>query len=58
MFWPMSDSKPEPDCVYEEKSRRCLMCREAFQSSWAGDRVCKRCKHSNGWRNSSGIDTA
>ena len=32
------------------KTRLCLMCRDPFESTWAGERVCKRCKAGNTWR--------
>ncbi len=54
----MSDTKPVSDRVYEEKTRQCLKCGEPFDSSWAGERVCKQCKGTAGWRNSSGIEAA
>ncbi len=35
------------------KTRRCLRCETTFQSQWAGERICSRCKSSNTWRNGS-----
>jgi len=35
------------------KLRRCLRCQVSFNSEWAGERICARCKNSNAWR--SGI---
>ena len=32
------------------RSRQCLKCRADFQSEWAGERVCPRCKKKTGWR--------
>jgi uncharacterized paraquat-inducible protein A len=32
------------------KQRTCLRCEERFSSSWAGERICPRCKSSNSWR--------
>ncbi len=52
------NTKPEPERVYEEKTRRCLMCREPFESSWAGERVCRRCKSSGSWRNGADFEAA
>ncbi len=53
----MSDSsknkKPEPDKEYVSKSRKCLMCRKDFTSSWAGERICKDCKQTAAWNDSS-----
>ncbi len=42
--------KPEPEREQERKARRCLMCGAAFQSEWAGERVCPRCKQTAAWR--------
>jgi hypothetical protein len=30
--------------------RRCLGCSEMFESEWAGERICQRCKGSARWR--------
>lgn len=43
-------SKPTPSYVEPPKTRRCLMCRDRFESSWPGERVCKRCKSTVAWR--------
>ena len=40
----------EADSNLEPKARRCLMCSETFESDWAGERVCKRCKATAAWR--------
>jgi hypothetical protein len=32
------------------KFRKCLTCREDFQSEWAGQRVCTKCKKKAKWR--------
>lgn len=32
------------------KRRSCLGCGIAFESAWAGERVCTRCKRSSAWR--------
>lgn len=32
------------------KQRKCLTCREPFESEWTGNRICKRCKASAAWR--------
>lgn len=42
--WPSQD---------DPKARQCLRCRGTFESRWAGERICARCKGSNAWR--SGI---
>lgn len=33
------------------KTRHCLRCGAEFQSTGFGDRICRRCKGSNVWRN-------
>lgn len=50
--------KPEPERVYEVKMRNCLRCQDTFESSWPGERVCKRCKSSDSWRNASDYEVA
>ncbi|MFX4220991.1 MAG: hypothetical protein ACMVO3_08365 [Thalassobaculum sp.] len=32
------------------RTRSCLRCRSDFQSEWAGERICKRCKGTSAWR--------
>lgn len=32
------------------KLRNCLSCQNSFLSSWAGERVCPKCKGSSAWR--------
>ncbi|WP_419913129.1 hypothetical protein [Hoeflea sp.] len=34
----------------ERKRRRCLMCREMFDSFGPGNRICKKCKSKQAWR--------
>lgn len=43
-------SKPQPSEPAAVKLRRCLMCHNRFESSWPGERVCKRCKSTAAWR--------
>lgn len=43
-------TKPHPAETHRPKLRRCLMCRDRFESSWPGERVCKRCKSTVAWR--------
>jgi hypothetical protein len=38
--------KPDP----ETRVRKCLMCRRTFESRWAGNRICKKCKSSAAYR--------
>lgn len=32
------------------KRRACLKCRDGFESEWAGERICPRCKKSSTWK--------
>ena len=32
------------------RSRRCLMCGEQFESDGPGNRICKKCKSTQTWR--------
>jgi hypothetical protein len=45
-------SKPAPHAPLAggRKARRCLMCRNAFDSEWVGERICRRCKDTSAWR--------
>ena len=45
-----SIKKPEFLRSGEKKERDCLMCREPFVSTWAGERICSKCKRSAVWR--------
>ena len=33
-----------------QKIRKCLLCSTDFESEWAGERVCKKCKATAAWR--------
>ena len=35
--------------------RVCLACSTAFDSAWAGERVCPRCKATTAWRSGSSV---
>lgn len=50
-----SDENDELHRAGEEKTRKCLICKTPFQSAWAGERVCRRCKATSTWR-STGLD--
>ena len=39
----------EPSHIHR-KARRCLMCHSEFDSAWAGERICRRCKSSSTWQ--------
>jgi hypothetical protein len=32
------------------KTRQCLVCRTVFESEWAGERICRKCKSTSSWR--------
>jgi hypothetical protein len=36
--------------VAHRKRRACLSCNSAFESEWAGERICPRCKTTATWR--------
>lgn len=40
-------SKPESDRRHEAKVRKCLKCRNEFDSAWSGQRICGPCKGSS-----------
>ncbi|MGE4217806.1 MAG: hypothetical protein AB7G39_00040 [Alphaproteobacteria bacterium] len=40
----------KPKQVHIHRHRKCLMCGDRFESEWAGERVCKRCKATSVWR--------
>ncbi len=46
----VTGSKPKPERVHVAKTRKCLKCREPFESEWSGERVCKHCKSLASWR--------
>ncbi|MEE8332925.1 MAG: hypothetical protein V3R85_03675 [Alphaproteobacteria bacterium] len=51
-------TKPTTDIPYKPKKRDCLMCGDGFDSEWSGERVCKRCKSNDGWRNGNAVHAA
>lgn len=46
----MSIKKPAPVESPDAKMRICLSCQNPFNSSWAGERICPKCKNSAAWR--------
>jgi hypothetical protein len=42
--------KPAPDHKTETKIRLCLVCKSSFESEWAGERICRKCKNNRPWR--------
>jgi hypothetical protein len=59
MDWPAVDPSHDdrllgdPSGAGTPKARRCLKCRSPFQSEWAGERVCVKCKKKTQWRSGS-----
>ena len=45
-------SKPKQDHEDQSKQRKCLMCRNEFNSRHIGERVCLSCKDTVAWRGS------
>jgi hypothetical protein len=45
---PGPDSEAAPAVAVQ---RRCLNCKNLFDSAWAGERICPRCKGTTAWRN-------
>ncbi|MDQ7250826.1 hypothetical protein [Dongia sedimenti] len=45
----LSDESFEP-AIARRKPRACLCCAAPFDSAWAGERICPRCKASASWR--------
>jgi hypothetical protein len=46
--------------AFKRLQRSCLNCKTVFDSAWAGERVCQRCKGTTGWRNgaSTGVTSS
>lgn len=44
------DEETELEVRNDAKTRQCLMCNQSFQSEWAGERVCRKCKSTETWR--------
>ena len=42
--------------TFQRLERTCLSCSTTFDSAWAGERICLRCKGSSAWR--VGISTS
>jgi hypothetical protein len=45
------ESHPE-----QRRVRACLKCSEKFESAWAGERICRRCKGSSTWQSGASMD--
>jgi len=37
--------------LFKRLQRTCLSCKARFDSAWAGERICQRCKGTTAWRN-------
>lgn len=44
------DAPASPSEDAKHKTRLCLSCRSPFESTWSGERVCRRCKATSNWR--------
>jgi hypothetical protein len=44
------EADPPPLVQIDPKRRKCLRCGDAFESQWAGERICVKCKRSSTWR--------
>lgn len=45
---PQSHHDDEP--AVAPKTRQCLKCATQFESTWSGERICRRCKGTAAWR--------
>ncbi len=52
---PEYQMKPSSDSMVRLQ-RLCLNCKAVFDSAWAGERVCPRCKGTTAWRNGASIE--
>jgi len=46
----MSFEEADDPRVEQRKLRTCLSCNGPFESEWAGERICRRCKGTSSWR--------
>ncbi len=57
MTKPVPDGDIDPGDIdpgdIDPKVRNCLACRRPFESAWAGERICPKCKSSSSWRTGS-----
>ena len=54
---PAAEPAREPEPSQVARTRRCLKCAEAFDSEWAGERICRRCKGTAVWREGAALGT-
>lgn len=57
-FQPAGES-PSGDTpnMADGKTRQCLRCHVSFESEWAGERICVRCKGTRSWRNGAPVQS-
>jgi hypothetical protein len=41
--------RPDPPAHHVAARRLCFMCRQTFDSSWQGERICPECKNGEGF---------
>jgi len=46
----VDEETQEDEAQADAKTRQCLVCRHQFQSEWAGERICPKCKSTAAWR--------
>lgn len=50
-----TDQHLDEQTPVKPKVRECLRCQTKFESQWAGERICGRCKGSTAWRTGAPI---
>ena len=50
MLRPRADAEELTYRTFKRLERTCLSCKTTFDSAWAGERICVRCKGSTAWR--------
>jgi hypothetical protein len=50
MLRPRADAEESTNRTLKRLERTCLSCKTTFDSAWAGERICVRCKGSSAWR--------
>ena len=41
--------------TFKRLNRICLSCKSTFDSAWAGERICTRCKGTTAWRTGASV---
>jgi hypothetical protein len=49
--------EPPIGSTFKRLDRHCLSCAVLFDSAWAGERICRRCKATVAWRNGAAPST-